>query len=96
MNKRKIKIYLIFVFTFQVFNLCTCVQNFYFTLKTFETVQFGNKQTDTIKSCHSIKLKTHRGLAKNVMHCLESGLYHFVLDYRLPDTSAAFFLINKY
>lgn len=54
MNKRKIKIYLIFVFTFQVFNLCTCVQNFYFTLKTFETVQFGNKQTDTIKSCHSI------------------------------------------
>lgn len=54
MNKRKIKIYLIFVFTFQVFNSCTCVQNFYFTLKTFETVQFGNKQTDTIKSCHSI------------------------------------------
>lgn len=64
MNKRKIKIYLIFVFTFQVFNLCTCVQNFYFTLKTFETVQFGNKQTrhDQIMSLH--KLKTQRSRKK--------------------------------
>lgn len=58
------------------------------------TVWKQTNRHDQIMSLH--KLKTHRGLAKNVMHCLESGLYHFVLDYRLPDTSAAFFLINKY
>lgn len=42
------------------------------------------------------KLKIYRGFVKNVMYCLELGLYYFVFDYRLLDISVVFFFINKY